>query len=174
MLKIIKKPVAEGNYRKGRRGQPVRAISIHIMDGTLLGTDAWFNDPDSNVSSHYGIGKSGEIHQYVAEQDTAATQGIVDHPSSALVKRMLPVNPNNYFVSIELEGRDGDHLTDAQKTSTVALIADIARRNKIALTVEYVLPHHAIRRSKTCPGPGVDVNELIRLAIAHQQETPNG
>ena len=31
-------------------------IVLHIMDGTLSGTDSWFADPSSQVSSHYGIG----------------------------------------------------------------------------------------------------------------------
>jgi N-acetyl-anhydromuramyl-L-alanine amidase AmpD len=41
------------------------------MDGTLAGTDAWFTNPASQVSAQYGIGKNGEVHQYVKEEDTA-------------------------------------------------------------------------------------------------------
>jgi len=163
-MNIIKKPVAKGNFRKGRNGHKPLAIVIHIMDGTLVGTDAWFNDPNSHVSSNYGVGKSGEIHQYVAEADSAAAQGIVNKPTAKVVKDNPGVNPNLFCISIEHEGFDGNKLTVAQKKASVELIADIAKRNNIPIDKDHVIPHHSIRFSKTCPGSGVDIAELISLA----------
>lgn len=43
------------------KGYKVLAIVDHIMGGTLAGTDAWFANPTSKVSSHFGVGKNGEI-----------------------------------------------------------------------------------------------------------------
>jgi hypothetical protein len=53
------------NKTPGRGGFRPEAIVIHIMEGTLGGTDDWFNNPASKVSAHYGIGRNGQVHQYV-------------------------------------------------------------------------------------------------------------
>jgi len=163
-MNIIRKPVASSNFHKGRNGHKPLAIVIHIMDGHLGGTDSWFNDPHSHVSSNYGIGKSGEIHGYVDEADSAAAQGVVNQPAAKIVKDNPGINPNLLCISIEHEGFDGDSLTAAQKQSSAELIADIAKRNGIPLDADHVIPHHSIRFGKTCPGPGVNVAELIALA----------
>lgn len=63
------------------------AIVVHIMDGSLSGTDAWFASQASEVSAHYGIGKAGEVHQYVEEADTAFHCGTVKNPSWPGLKR---------------------------------------------------------------------------------------
>src|SRR5205814_10677286 len=69
---------AGANFRSGRApGFKPEAVVIHIMDGTLTGTDSWFNNPQAQVSAHYGIGRGGEVHQYVDEKDTAFHAGTV-------------------------------------------------------------------------------------------------
>src|SRR5271163_203896 len=94
---------AKGNYQTGRPGQfQPEAVVIHIMEGTLKGTDSWFNDPRAKVSAHYGIGTGGLVHQYVKEADTAFHAGIVDRPTWPLLKPR--VNPNYYTIGIEHEG----------------------------------------------------------------------
>ena len=56
------------NSNKGRKSYRPEAIVIHIMEGSLSGTDDWFRSTKSNVSAHYGIGKTGEVHRYVPEE----------------------------------------------------------------------------------------------------------
>src|SRR3990167_11456499 len=98
---IIQKP--SPNFTKGRGSYyKPELIVLHIMVGSLSGTDSWFTSSISKVSSHYGIGFNGEVHQYVKEEDTAWTQGIVNNPSFKLYKQ--GVNPNTYCLSIEHEG----------------------------------------------------------------------
>ena len=67
------------NKDQGQEGFRPEAIVIHIMEGTLKGTDAWFKNEESGVSAHYGIGKQGEIHQYVGKSDTAWHAGRLAH-----------------------------------------------------------------------------------------------
>ena len=43
-------------------------LVLHIMQGTLGGTDSWFHNTASRVSSHFGVGKDGTVYQWV---DTA-------------------------------------------------------------------------------------------------------
>jgi len=44
---------------------PHPLIVLHTMAGSLAGTLAHFQNPDTQVSSHYGVGRKGEIYQYV-------------------------------------------------------------------------------------------------------------
>ena len=57
------------NHYVGRNGYGVTHITLHIMVGYLAGTDATFASQSSRASAHYGIGATGEIHQYVSELD---------------------------------------------------------------------------------------------------------
>lgn len=166
MLKIIPKFV--GNFRAGRAGYKPEAIVIHIMDGSLIGTDEWFANPKSEVSSHYGIGKTGEIHQYVKEEDQAWHAGRVLRASWKLIK--AGVNPNAYTIGIEHEGRPlvNDVWPEAMKKASAELIADIAKRNNISLDRDHVIGHYEIYAGKpNCPGVNHSIiDELITLAKA--------
>ncbi len=150
------------NFHKGRPGglQP-QAIVVHVMEGTLNGTDVWFNDPKAQVSAHYGIGKNGDVHQYVEEQDTAFHAGTVVSPSWRGLKQS--VNPNFYTIGIEHEGtaEEAWPWADAQLTASAALIGEIAARWSIPLDTEHVITHHSIRASKPCPGANVKIEEIL-------------
>jgi hypothetical protein len=159
---------APGNFRPGRPLglQPI-AIVIHVMDGTLAGTDAWFRDPAAKVSAHYGVGVGGLIHEYVSEVDTAFHAGIVVNPTATLVLSRPRVNPNSYTIGIEHEGKANDAWTPQQSAASAALVADIASRRAIPLDVDHVFAHHEVRSSKSCPGSVQKAREILNLAIAH-------
>jgi N-acetylmuramoyl-L-alanine amidase len=70
------KQIPSPNFVVGRGSQKPEIIVIHIMAGTLIGTDSHFSSPFSQVSTHYGIGFNGEVHQYVKEEDTAWGNGL--------------------------------------------------------------------------------------------------
>src|SRR6266446_9525284 len=141
---------ASENFRAGRHGKTPEAIVIHIMDGTLSGTAAWFNNSIDKVSAHYGIGKAGQVDHYVAETDTAFHAGVVDHPSCQLVIGTPALNPNYYTIGIEHEGFASDDWPEEQFNSSSLLIAEIARRWGIVIDREHIVAHHEIRASKTC------------------------
>lgn len=151
-----------GNFCPGRPpGFQPTAIVVHIMQGTLEGTGSWFNDPKAVVSAHYGIGKGGEVHQYVQERDTAFHAGIVVNPTWPGIRK--GVNPNFYTIGIEHEGKAqdawpwGDPLLD----SSAALMAEIAARWNIPLDLDHVVSHHSIRASKSCPGDRVVLQHIL-------------
>ena len=104
------------NHYTGRQGYGVTHITLHIMVGYLAGTDATFANSDSQASAHYGIGSSGEIHQYVSERDGSYSDA--NYMS------------NNSAISIEHEGgmSDGAVCTEACIDASARLCADIARR----------------------------------------------
>jgi hypothetical protein len=152
---------AADNFRKGRHGFEPRAIVIHIIVGSLESAGLTFRDPRSGVSAHYGVGKSGRVHQFVEEGDTAFHAGTVVEPTWRLIDPN--VNPNLYTVGIEHEGQPQDIWPAEQYGASAALVREIAGRWQIALDRDHIIMHREIRASKTCPGV-VDMDRLIREA----------
>ena len=155
---------AAANFRKGRPA-PYRpeAIVVHIIVGSLGSADQHFHDPDAQVSAHYGVGKSGEVHQYVDESDTAFHAGIVVRPTWKLIKP--EVSPNYYTIGIEHEGMPGrdDAWPQTQLSTSAALIGEVACRWSIPLDRDHIIGHREIRSSKTCPGDWINLDDLIAL-----------
>lgn len=104
------------NHYMGRNGYGVTHITLHIMVGYLAGTDSTFANPSSQSSAHYGVGATGEIHQYVAETDGSYSDA--NYAS------------NCSTISIEHEGgmADGAVCTQACIDASARLCADITRR----------------------------------------------
>src|SRR5258708_2941336 len=152
---------AADNFRKGGYGFEPKAIVVHIIVGSLESAGMTFRDPRSSVSAHYGVGKSGRVHQFVEETDTAFHAGTVVEPTWRLIDPN--VNPNLYTVGIEHEGQREDMGPDEKVRASAALVQEIAARWKIALDRDHIIMHREIRASKTCPG-SVDMDGLIREA----------
>ena len=157
------------NFWSGRQGYKPEFVVIHIMAGTLVGTDSWFNNPKSQVSAHYGIGKKGEIHQYVKEEDTAWHAGIVSSPTALLVKPNI--NPNLYSIGIEHEGSESDTWTEEMKRASASMIRDVCMRWNIPIDRNHIIGHYQITSKKpNCPAINKNiVDELVILAAGQQQ-----
>jgi N-acetylmuramoyl-L-alanine amidase len=147
------------NFHVGRRGFRPEAIAIHIIDGSFEAGESVFRDPTTQKSAHYAVSKTGVVHQYVDENDTAFHAGIVVNPTWSLLKP--GVNPNFYTCGIEHEGRPDDVWPDAQLAASAALILQIAARWAIPLDSKHVFRHHEIRASKTCPGNWLQIDNLL-------------
>ncbi|WP_134703782.1 N-acetylmuramoyl-L-alanine amidase [Ammoniphilus sp. YIM 78166] len=153
-------------------------IVLHTMAGSLAGTLAHFQSPHSLVSSHYGVGRKGEIHQYVDEKDGAWTNGRVNKPSAdQIIQR--GGNPNRYTITIEFEGKDrGGAIDEPQYQAGLWLIKQIAARWKIPLTRDYIIGHYEIDsvNKPSCPGPFFPWSRLMKdlestlpmVSICHQ------
>lgn len=94
----------------------------HIADGTYFGTIGWEQNPISQVSSHFVIGKEGEITQLVPLNMAAYTQGLnydntgkapMVRQAKSLLVRQRGVNPNCYCISIEFAGFYNPHKNSA-------------------------------------------------------------
>ena len=172
-MNIIKKP--SPNFYAGRKSYKPEAIVIHIMQGSLAGTDSWFGNRLSRVSAHYGVGRSGEVHQYVDETNAAWHAGVITRPSWSGIKKVgngFFINPNYYTVGIEHEGTVDSEWTDAMYESTSTLIAEISKRWNIPIDRSHIIGHHEIYAVKACPGHKVDFNRLIALAAG--KDAPKG
>jgi len=164
-MNVIRKPCSPKNFMTGRPGglHP-SAIVIHISEGSLASADAWFDNAAAQVSAHYCVGRAGEVHQYVSEEDTAYHAGSPVNPTWRLLRPH--VNPNFYTVGIEHEGRAQDEWTDAQYAASAQLVLEIARRWSIPLDADHVVMHREIRGNKTCPGFVFSRDKLLSLVEA--------
>ena len=150
------------NFQKGRNGNVIKGICIHIAEGNAWQVYQTFNSEPK--SSHYLVLKNGNMWQFVLERDQAWAQGYKDRPSAKLVLDNININPNEYLVSIEFEGYGSQDITEIQYMNGGKLIAEIAARNALQLNRETILRHNEIRKSKTCPG-FVSVEKLIKYAF---------
>jgi N-acetylmuramoyl-L-alanine amidase len=147
------------NYHTGRHGFRPEAIVVHIMDGTFEAGEAACLDPAAQKSAHYGISRTGVVHQYVDENDTAFHAGIVVNPTWNLLK--AGVNPNFYTCGIDHEGKPDDVWPDEQLSASAALILEIAARWAIPLDSDHIVRHDQIRASKSCPGNWLKIDTLL-------------
>lgn len=115
------RPIAV-NFQRG--GNSPKFLIEHIMQGTLAGTDSWFRNPASEVSAHFGIGKSGEVIQWVDTADVAWHAMAANHES----------------IGVEHEGDTGQQLTPAQLEADSRLLAWAHKHHPIPLR----LAHHPV------------------------------
>lgn len=161
----------------GRQGQKPIALVYHVMEGTLAGTDSWFKSARSGASTHYGIGKNGEIHQYVSLDNAAWGNGLMNNPDLSIqwLKQCWDtnLNPNLLTVSIEHEGaheRDpGGAIsafwepTEAQYQASLALTRWLCEELQIPVHEDHLIGHGKIDSMSraNCPGPGFPFQRLL-------------
>lgn len=157
-IKFLSSP----NKAAGRESYQPEAVVLHVAQGTFKGTISWFLKKKSQVSTHYLIGRLGEVVQFVAEKDTAWHAGHVHSPTWAGIKK--GVNPNLYTIGIECEGRVGEGPTELQKSALIKLLAAVCARWAIPLSPDYIVGHHEINARKKDPGVGYETGYIARLA----------
>ncbi len=162
------KQIPSPNFTKGRKS-PISMVVIHIMAGSLIGTDNWFSQKVSQASSHYGVGFNGEVHQYVQEGDTAWHSGVVRSPLIALQGS----NPNDYAIGIECEGSDLSKAPQSQIDAIIALLKDICKRNNIPIDRQHIVGHYQINSVTRANCPATDKSILDTIVKkAHSSICP--
>jgi N-acetyl-anhydromuramyl-L-alanine amidase AmpD len=155
------------NYTKGGQ-DAVLGVVVHIMDGTLEGSQSWFNNPVASASSHFGTGKDGELRQWVDTADRAWAQAA----------------GNRTYLSVENEGRGGDALTKAQITANAKVLAWAHEKYGVPLKLakhvgDNGLAYHALGGSAwgghtSCPGSKIvaQLDDIVAKAneIAYPTE----
>ena len=158
--------IGSPNHYNGRAGWGVVAIVVHTMAGTLSSCDSWFNNPSSQVSSHYGIGLQGQQHQYVALANGSWANGILEPGNQWVPIVGNSANPNYQTVTIETEdnGSGATPVTDAQYASTLAV-------SRLAMqtypSIRYLFGHNVISpqsRSACCGKRWWDSGRFDQLA----------
>jgi N-acetylmuramoyl-L-alanine amidase len=166
-----------GNFAPGRAGHKPIALVSHIAEGSLAAVDQHFATarPGAESSAHFGIGVDGEIHQYVAVEDTAFANGRLLVPNYAAVPWLkgLTINPNRLTISIEWAGkhlRDSNgrvinwwQPTEPQYNAGLALYRYLCERYDIAIDRAHIIRHSDIDSVNKgfCPGLGFDLAGLL-------------
>jgi hypothetical protein len=96
-----------------------RFVVLHIMQGTLAGTDTWFHDPNNKVSAHFGVGKDGTVYQWVDTADEAWAEAA----------------GNPVGISVEHEGQVPDALTSQQIAADAAILAWVNQTHGVPVQV---------------------------------------
>ena len=151
-MEITTISIHKDNYREGRSGYVIQGIVLHMMQGTLAGTDAWFGGKNIQAgvysSAHEGIGKNGDVHVYVKPEDTAYHAGRINQPVWPMVINNPSINPNIYLYGIELEGFRGDTWTEAQMQSLVLRVQEILVKYNLPPTRAMLVSHNDIAKDK--------------------------
>lgn len=161
--------------QSGRGGYKPCLIVWHIAEGTYNGTIAWEQNPKSQTSSHFVLGKNGEVAQLVPLTEAAWTQGVVKSPSHPVVKMRKGVNPNLYCISIECEGfwkdtkgKLTDKALDSAAELTKHIVAEVKRIYGVEIPIdrEHIIGHYQINSVTRphCPGELFQFDELISRA----------
>lgn len=178
-MNIVQKSTAN---KSSRGGYKPCLIVWHIAEGTYSGTIAWEQNPQSQTSSHFVLGKNGEITQLVPLEMAAWTQGIVKSPTHAYVKAHSGVNPNLYCISIECEGKWSEtkgKLTGKQLEAAAYLTSYIVEEvdriygEEIPIDRAHMIGHCEINSVTRphCPGELFQYDELISMANGKQPDT---
>lgn len=149
-----------------------QAIVYHIAQGSMTGLDAWFNNPNSFASTHFAVGKSGVIHQYVAVGDAAWGNGLMNKPDTSIPWLAdcfnNGINPNLRTISIEHEGFTGQPWPEAQYQSSRALATWLIDTYNLRHTLVKLdhghIGHYRIDsvNRASCPGTGWPRSRLFQ------------
>ncbi len=153
--------VGSPNFNQRRSPNDITAVVIHsTANNRLQGVIDWFNNPNSQVSAHYTVGKDGKIVQHVKDSDRAW------HAGSSVWKGRNSVN--DYAIGIELVNlNDGqDTYPEAQHQATVALCAYLCYTYNIR--VDDIMGHLdiALPPGRKSDPRGYDLNRLRREVTA--------
>ena len=152
------------HFTKHAVPRAVRAVVLHIAEGSSAAVDSWFASPASKVSAHFLVGRDGSLRQYVSVHDVAWHAGRVQEPTWA--PAIEGARPNLITVGIEHEGSGVAPWTEAQLLTSSILSAWLCRRFGLTPTADDFPMHREIFSGKTCPGPWFDRDAYLARVAA--------
>lgn len=143
MATFIRSP----NFTAGRAGKSIDILTLHWMAGTLAGTDAVFQNTQTETSAHYGV-ENTTVHQYVRESDTAWHSGV-----SSI---------NQRSIGIEHSAAPGRNASPQTIETSAQLVAEICGRYDIPIDRDHIIKHSEVYATQ-CPGT-LPIDTIIRRA----------
>jgi hypothetical protein len=160
----IWRPAAEENFGTRPTGVVTDAIVLHATAGSLTATLGWFANPNSGVSAHYVVAKSGSVYQMVEEEMRAHHAGLSRYQGRE--------DWNDFSIGIEIVNKnDGvDPYTPDQFEATVELVAYLVDKYHIA--PEWVVGHADISLVGKTDPRGFPIHELIMRVYEPEANLP--
>ena len=151
--KAIWRPAANANVSDRPASARIDCVVLHATAGGLMGTLAWFENPNSGVSAHYVAAKDGKMFQMVEEIKRAHHAG-----SSNFQGR---TNFNDFSIGIEIVNKnDGkDPYPADQFEAMVELMSYLVARYDIQR--EWVVTHADISTVGKTDPRGFPVVDLL-------------
>lgn len=139
-----------------RGGVGIRALVLHIQEGTSASSLGWWASGNADASSNVMVQKDGSLLRIIPDLPGAPwTNGDTQRPSAkgrALIDAIGGGNPNLASLTIEAEGYTGDDMPEAQARSICWMLTEWMQRYDLGLSDIY---KHADFNSVTranCPG----------------------
>jgi hypothetical protein len=169
-LVIEKRPIK--NFWKGRGGFLPIAIVERMMQGSIEDAEHYFNGRSPEgvfaVSAHYGIARDGRVWQFVNDEDTAWSNGVLQNPDLSIgwLKEVYQekVNCNLVTLSVDYEGYSGEALTPRQYEAALALHRRLVQRWEIEPNNQHIIGHNWIDSLERSHNPGAlfPFNQLLK------------
>lgn len=160
-------PANARNFTVARSERTVDRVVIHITAGgsRISGTIGWFQNPDQRnsrdepirVSSHYIVGRDGEVVQMVRNRDYA-------HHASSANRRSIGIEHN-------ANKKTGLNPTEPQYEASARLVAWLCAQYNLPIDREHIVGHQEIspRDNHECPSSIWNWDhymECVRIAAA--------
>jgi len=172
----ITKKLLSINHWTGRDGHQIRAIVLHVAEGTEASVTNWFNNPESEVSAGYLVCKDGRIIQYVDDADTAWANGGKNGPNlnNPLVAEWVRTgtNPNRETLAIETERHWNEPLTAPQLASLRTIVQEKAEQYGVPLTRVYVMGHNDLDSVNKARCPSLSEQEWRTILAVDPASAP--
>ncbi len=162
--------------------KPAKMLIVnHITEGSATSCINWFQNENSQASTHFLVAKDGTITQFMDLTHGAWGNGTTSNPNSTLYYkharneyiRSNPTNANLFTISIEHEGKYAEthgSLTEAQYQATLKLhkhiISEVKRIYDIDIPIdrEHIIGHIDVTPISRphCPGEKYPFDRLIK------------
>ena len=144
------------------------------MVGSYEGSIAWFQNPTSQVSSHYLISQEGEVTQMVRDSEAAWHAGYKSGTPPPIYR---DTNPN--YVSIGIENEDNtkedvNFWTQEQLNTLVDLCRILIKQYSIPIDREHIVGHCEIDPigKPNCPGSHFPWEEFMNYLKEPEEPGP--
>ncbi len=163
--KAIWRPAASNNFGSRPSGTDIDSVVLHATAGGLMGTLAWFANPDSGVSAHYVAAKDGKMYQMVEEAQRAHHAGASNY--------LGRTDYNDFSIGIEIVNlNDGqDPYPPDQFEAMVELVGYLVA--KYSIQREWIVTHADISTVGKTDPRGFPVVELISRAYDPAANLPD-
>jgi hypothetical protein len=163
---VVNRTLQSNNYDERPRDAGSMVLQFHHTGGGLQSSLNWLRKEQgkASVSSHYVVGKKGEIYQLVDESRRAWHSGAGVHRGRE--------DPNDWTISVEIENKgDGiDPFPQVQLDAVVALSKDIVRRHRIPM--DDITDHRTTRAEFIRRYPDIARQNRITHKVDMQQNFP--
>lgn len=154
-------PAYRGNYQNANReatssSRDINLIVVHAYLTTPETAVHIFQNPRYDVSAHYLVGRGGGVTQCVRNEDIAYHAG------------HWPTNERSIGIEHCVSRDRPKNWTDELYRSSARLAAFCAKKHRIPVDREHIIPHRQVHDVTECPGRIFDLARYIRLVKYHR------